>query len=84
MTTKLTLSMDKEIIDKAKSFAQKSGRSLSNLIESYLQSLIHADEDKESQQLPPKLKRLYGATIISLNLDHKKEIRKMLSSKHKL
>jgi len=40
MTTKLTLSMDPDIIRKAKIYARQQNRSLSNLIESYLRSLI--------------------------------------------
>lgn len=81
MTTKLTLSIEKAIIQKAKGYAEKTGRSLSDLIESYLESLIQADKDINMEQLPPKLDRLFGAAKISTDLDHKKEIRKILSEK---
>jgi len=40
MSTKLTLSVDKKVIDKAKEYARSNGRSLSNIIEEYLKSLV--------------------------------------------
>lgn len=40
MSTKLTLTMDKKIIEKAKKYAHQQGRSLSNLIEDYLKTLV--------------------------------------------
>lgn len=84
MTTKLTLSIEKDIIQRAKDYADKTGRSLSNLIESYLESLIQADKDTDMENLPPKLARLFGAAKISTDLNHKKEIRKILASKDKI
>jgi hypothetical protein len=83
MTTKLTLSIEKAIIQRAKDYAEKTGRSLSDLIESYLESLIQTDNDTNMEKLPPKLSRLFGAAKISTDLDHKKEIRKILASKDK-
>jgi hypothetical protein len=45
--TKLTLSVDKEVIEKAKAFARKQGRSLSSLVEDYLKSLTTPDDQPE-------------------------------------
>ena len=83
MTTKLTLSIEKAVIEKAKDYASKSGRSLSDLIETYLESLVQQDQNLSSDRMPPKLKRLFGAAQIPNSLDHKKEIRKILASKDK-
>lgn len=44
MNTKLTLTIDPKIIAKAKKYAREHGRSLSNLIENYLQSLVEEPE----------------------------------------
>jgi hypothetical protein len=44
MSTKLTLTIDPEVIAKAKQYAREHGRSLSNLIENYLQSLVEEPE----------------------------------------
>jgi hypothetical protein len=83
MMTKLTLSMESSVIQKAKAYAGKTGQSLSNLIENYLESLVEDRNNREAgpSQLPPKLRRLYGAASIPASLDHKKEIRKILTTR---
>jgi hypothetical protein len=40
MDTKLTLTLDKSVIDAAKKLAKQSGRSLSDLVENYLKTWI--------------------------------------------
>lgn len=47
--TKLTLTVDKEIVESAKEVARESGRSLSDLVEHYLRSmiLIHRSKGKK-------------------------------------
>ena len=49
MSTKLTLSLRKEVIERAKEYAKANNISLSYLIENYLQKLItdYKFEDKE-------------------------------------
>lgn len=83
MTSKLTLSIEKAVIQRAKDYASKTGRSLSDLIESYLETLVQSDKESDSSQLPPKLRCLFGSAHIPRGLNHKKEIRKILSSKDK-
>lgn len=83
MLSKLTLSIDRDVIEKAKKYAQSSGRSLSDLIESYLESLTEPEQHTEAFNLPPKLKKLFGAAQIPVALDHRKEIRKIIKSKNK-
>jgi len=39
MTTKLTLTLQKSTIEKAKSYAKQTGRSLSELVEKYLETI---------------------------------------------
>jgi hypothetical protein len=48
MDTKLTLKLDKEVIEKAKGYASSQKRSLSGIIESYLRTLT------ESGNAPPE------------------------------
>jgi len=78
MNTKLTLSIDKKIIRKAKHYSYKNGKSLSKVVEQYLESLT---EDPSENVNDLKLKKLYGGVKLPVNLDHKKEIRRILSSK---
>jgi hypothetical protein len=46
MDTKLTLKLDKFVIDKAKDYATTHKRSLSRIIESYLRSLISKKDQR--------------------------------------
>lgn len=82
MATKLTLTVEKKIIDRAKRYAQNTGRSLSDLVESYLDNITKAEEGP-MDELPGDLKKLFGAVNIPSELNHKKEIRKILSNRGK-
>ena len=44
MDAKLTLKLDKQVIENAKDYASSQKRSLSRLIESYLKSLVNTDK----------------------------------------
>ena len=80
MTTKLTLTVEKTIIEKAKSYAKRTGRSLSELIEKYLESLTN--DEKNDNQLSPKLRKIVGAVKLPKNFDEEKELRSYLEKKH--
>jgi hypothetical protein len=80
MTTKLTLTVEKDVIERAKAYAQKTGRSLSELIESHLESLIQ--EKKEEGKLSPRLKKIVGSVKLPKGFDEKKELRKVLEKKY--
>jgi predicted HicB family RNase H-like nuclease len=46
MVTKLTLTLEKEVIERAQSYAKSNGRSLSELVENFLESITQfADEN---------------------------------------
>ena len=79
MTTKLTLSVEKEVIERAKSFAKHSGRSLSELIEQYLDSIT---QENTTDAVSPRLKKLIGAVKLPKNFDEKKELQSYLEKKH--
>ena len=51
MDTKLTLKLDKHVIDKAKEYAASQKRSLSGMIEAYLKTLISKDKDQSIQDI---------------------------------
>ncbi|MEM7660505.1 MAG: DUF6364 family protein, partial [Bacteroidota bacterium] len=60
MNTKLTLTIEKSVIEKAKAYAKKSGRSLSDLIESYLLRLV-SESDLVTETVPEEFKDLFGS-----------------------
>lgn len=80
MTTKLTLTVEKAVIEKAKSYAKRTGRSLSELIEKYLESITN--EEKNNDQLSPKLKKIVGAVKLPKDFDEDKELRAYHEKKH--
>jgi len=79
MTTKLTLTVEKSVIEKAKSYASQTGRSLSELIENYLETLTQESSD---QTVSPKLKKIIGSVKLPKNFDEEKELRSYLEKKH--
>ena len=79
MTTKLTLTVEKAIIERAKVYAKHTGRSLSELIENYLESITAEEGD---QKISPKLKKIIGAVNLPENFNEEKELRSYLEKKH--
>ncbi len=79
MTTKLTLSIDHKVIERAKRYAKSTGRSLSAIIESYLEELIHDDHGNKASA---GLLELFGAVHLPANFDEKKARKKHLEQKH--
>jgi hypothetical protein len=81
MNTKLTLTINQTIIEKAKKYANVKGRSLSNIVENYLKAITKED-NIESIELTPIVKSLKGTFKSPPNLDYKKELSKRLTEKY--
>lgn len=79
MTTKLTLTVEKEVIERAKSYAKHSGRSLSELIEQYLDAITR---ETTHDTVSPKLKKIVGSVKLPKHFDEKKELQSYLEKKH--
>ncbi len=71
MSTKLTINLNKEIIEEAKAYAKFHQTSLSKLIENYLTSLTRSSKKKSA--VSPLVESLTG--IIPNDYDEKKEYR---------
>lgn len=83
MNTKLTLTIEQSIIEKAKKYARKKERSLSDLIESYLKALTTEENiTKVEDELSPTLKSLKGSFKMSKNFEYKKELSDRLTEKY--
>lgn len=81
MNTKLTLTIEQKIIEKAKAYARTKGRSLSDIIENYLK-VITKEEKKSKAKITPVVKSLRGSFKVPVGFDYKKEIIKGLSEKY--
>ena len=85
MDTKLTLKLDKFVIEQAKEYASLHKRSLSRIIESYLKTLINRDknDDESGIEISPFVKSISTGVNIPAELDYKSEVLKHLIEKHK-
>ncbi len=81
MNTKLTLTIEQSVIEKAKKYARKKERSLSDLIENYLKAVVSEDV-LSPQELTPTVKSLKGSFKAPKDFDYKNEITERLSEKY--
>jgi len=81
MNTKLTLTIDDSIIERAKAYAKDKGRSLSDLIENYLNAITR-EQQKSDIEITPIVKSLKGSFKAPDGFDYKKELVKGLSEKY--
>lgn len=82
MTTKLTLTIDNKIIIKAKMYAAHQKRSLSDLVENYLKSLVHPEESAIQGELTPAVRSLMGSFKAPADFDYKKILREERVKRH--
>lgn len=85
MDTKLTLKLDKDVIEKAKIYAAKQKYSLSFIVENYLKA-ITAEEKNETIEDIKISEFVKSIAIEGVNLpedfNYKKEIQEILSKKY--
>ena len=81
MTTKLTLTLDDKVIQKAKRYARAKGRSVSELVESYFKSITGPGND-QPDELTSSVKSLMGSFKAPKNFDYKEILRKQKLSRH--
>ncbi|MFH0999541.1 MAG: DUF6364 family protein [Bacteroidota bacterium] len=79
MDTKLTLKLDKLIIESAKEYAKEKNISLSKMIENYLQAITN--KQKKEIEISPLVQSLIGV-IGNQNEDYKKDYTDYLSKKY--
>jgi hypothetical protein len=74
MDTKLTLKLNKDVIEKAKEYAATQNRSLSGIVESYLKNLVAMDSDGSAvveDDISPFVKNMKTGVQVSTTLDEK-------------
>lgn len=82
MNTKLTLTIEQEIIERAKNYAKEKNRSLSDIIENYLKMLTKSDRKQKIEKLSPIVKSLKGSFKMPKDMDYKKELGNRLEEKY--
>lgn len=81
MNTKLTLTIEQSLIEKAKKYAKGKGRSLSDIVENYLKVIVKEDNSNVIDSTPIT-SALRGAFKAPKDFDYKKELLKELSKKY--
>ena len=82
MNTKLTLTIEKEVIEQTKDYAKTKGQSLSDLVENYFKLLTKEKRNIKPNQLTPRVQRLRGILKVDQNFDYKKVLTEELSKKY--
>ena len=70
MTTKLTLSINEKTIQKAKRISRRRGKSISKMVEEFLDSISEKEVEKESAL--DKTRKIMKGNITNPTLDWKK------------
>jgi hypothetical protein len=81
MNAKLTLSLDRDIIEEAKEFSRSHHKSLSKLIEGYLRQVVHGDE--AAKKATPLVARLSGVIDATELRNRKGEYADYLAEKYR-
>jgi hypothetical protein len=81
MNTKLTLTIEKTVIEKAKKYAKEKDNSLSDIVENYLKAITR-EEDISDIEITPLIKSLKGSFKSPKSFDYKKELSKGLTEKY--
>lgn len=84
MDTKLTLKLDKFVIEQAKEYASLHKRSLSRIIESYLKSLVSPSQKSDDDiEISPFVKSMSTGINIPADLNYKEEFLNHMDEKYK-
>ena len=82
MNTKLTLTIEKDIIERAKNYTKEKNRSLSDIIENYLKIITQEESNSKKQKLNLAVESLKGSFKMPKNMNYKKELGSRLEKKY--
>lgn len=82
MNTKLTLTIEEEVIRIAKEYAKEKGQSLSQLVENYFKLITVDRREIKSQDLSPRVQSLRGLIDLGDEKDYKKILTDELAKKY--
>jgi len=81
MDTKLTLKLDKSVIDQAKHYAKSHNMSLSRMIESYLATVT--EHERKEIKITPLVESLSGVVNLPEDFNAKDDYINFLNEKYK-
>lgn len=80
MTTKLTLSIDDQVVESAKKYAKGKGKSLSGIVENYLKSI--SNDKSGTTDISPRVRKLMGSIQLPKDFDYKTALKNAISKKY--
>jgi hypothetical protein len=80
MNTKLTLTIDESVINKAKRYAKGQGRSLSDMVENYFKAIVK-DQPETAEKGTPITNSLRGS-FKDDDFDYKESLTEELAKKY--
>lgn len=85
MDSKLTLKLDREVIEKAKVYASNNNKSLSRMVETFLKSIIDKgqSENLSEIEISPYVKSLRTGVSLPEEVDYKQAQRDYLEEKYR-
>ncbi|MCB9033030.1 MAG: hypothetical protein H6553_04260 [Chitinophagales bacterium] len=82
MSTKLTLTMEKEVVEVAKAYAKENGQSLSEIVESYFKLIAIKRSQRKSKHRDSNINKYRGIIKIDESIDYKHILEEELSKKY--
>ncbi|MFC4873791.1 DUF6364 family protein [Negadavirga shengliensis] len=82
MNTKLTLTIEEEVIRIAKEYAREKGQSLSEMVENYFKMITADRKQIKPKALSPRVRRLRGIIKANEEIDYKEILTEELSKKY--
>lgn len=79
MQQSLTLHVEEEVLEKARRYAESTGKSLTDVLQNYLAHLAEAATD---EPLSPRLLRLYGALKLPTGMNEQDVLTDALLNKY--
>ena len=83
MDAKLTLKLDKDVIERAKRFAKAYNTSISKMVERYLDQVTKSETDTNLLELTPLVKSLHGVVDLPEGQEAEESYYGYLLMKHK-
>jgi len=82
MNQKLTLTVSESVVRKAKRYAKRENRSLSDIVENYLKLITNDESHADNKLLTPIAKALRGSLKMPDNFNYREELDNRLIEKY--
>jgi len=84
MPTKLTLSVDQEVIDAAKDYVRDHNQSLSSVVEEYLRALTTSTPKEVEPIFSERIQNLRGVISLPHDFDYKSTLSQEIKKKYRI